>query len=90
MDADLRQIVLLMVKLFRTQQERLLEVRARLDAMQLVLARATHVDLRESEAALAQITAQLRSTEPDAEARKQVDAIVALLDRGKNPDQQDS
>jgi len=90
MDDELRKIVLLMVKLFRTQQERVLEVRARLDAMQVVLARATKVDLQESEAALGRIAAQFRSTERDAEAREQVDSIVALLDRGKDPDKQDS
>jgi hypothetical protein len=85
-DQQIRGLFLMMVKLFRSQQEQLLKQRATLEALQLVLARATGSTLPEMLEGVSALRDQIREQESDRAEREQVDAIVRLLEQGKHPD----
>ena len=89
MEARVRKALLGVSELLILTHKRVTEADLRVRALQIVLAKATGVDLQSSEDSLLKIVETLRSKQAD-EAIKQVSAIVEILQRGKSPDKSDA
>lgn len=67
-----------------------MELRAAIEALQDFVASATGSNKLEMLIGLAEAENRLRAQEPNRLAREQIDAVIHLLEHGKDPQQQDT
>jgi hypothetical protein len=82
--------LLSLAKALREQEEGILGLRARIDALQHFVASATKSDELEMLVGLAEAEHRLRELEPNRSRREQIDAVIQLLEHGKDPEGQDA
>jgi hypothetical protein len=79
-----------MIKLLRNQQEKILELDANLNALRLVVGRSLNLSPEDMSKSMSDLRSQFRDLEEDRAGREQVDAMIKLLESGKDPSQRDS
>jgi hypothetical protein len=88
-EPDVRNALLIALRLLLEAQKRLIDLDLRTRALQIVLAQATGADLKSAEGHLQKIVESLRSAEVDA-ANEEVSAMLDFLEIGKEPNGSDA
>ena len=79
-----------MIKLLRNQQEKILELEDTVKALGLVIGRSLNLSPEEMTKAMSDLRSQFRDLDADRAGREQVDAMIKVLESGKDPSQPDS
>ncbi|HVP42242.1 MAG TPA: hypothetical protein VMS96_02355 [Terriglobales bacterium] len=83
-------ISLQMVKILRSQRDRINCLEDSVQALKMVISRMSGADAREAFAGFAGLEHQFREARTGHQERDQLDALIELADRGKTTDEIDA
>ena len=89
MDDEIRKAILTVLRLLLMQREKISALSCRVEALQLIAGRSSGFDSEQTEIVVQRLVAQL-PPEAGQEELRQVEAIIHLLEKGRNPNIQDA